>query len=1005
MRPTLSYLLEVNSRIRSWSLSASSAVLLVIAMAASFSTQAQVLDNNAWSSHSPSIDISNRKGNFAVVFNNELWMMGGGRGGGGSFQALNEVFVTSNGQDWSSFTNVWDEGLSRSACFVFNGHVYVVAGRLNDGGGSRFSSEIWWANSPGQWKKVNATVPWTARNGMRAAVLNGKVYLMGGSDKVTGRRNDVYSSADGITWTAEANAAWDPRDGFGCAVLNGRIYVGGGETDDGNKLDCWSWDGVDGNPWQQESSLPNGGGGVPSGGVNGLEFVSGFGKIWAIYGRIGDDTRNVVNEFDGSSWSNVTPPRPSTETFNSRFQFSAVVWKPISQNRLWILPGQNGAGTPINDVRSVLIRDDGTPPDVSLNGSTSLQLECGDTFSDPGSTAFDTFDGTVTPVVNDDGFDANSPGTYTFRYTATDEAGNSSEVTRQVTVSDTTDPVLTLNGDSTINIDFPDDFTDPGATATDACDGSLAVNVDGTVNDQVPGTYVLTYTATDSSGNSAQRTRTVNIIDDGAPTISPVGAQNLVIECGDSFSDPGAMATDDADGDLTDDIVATCNVDTGSTGNYTCTYTVSDSSGNSAQATRNVTVSDTMPPSISLNGASSITLDVGSSFMDPGASASDSCDGSLTSAIATTGTVDTSRAGSYTITYSVEDGAGNGTSTQRTVEIVDDESPVVTLLGNAVVVVECGGSFADPGATAQDPQDGDVTNSITSSGVVDTSETGEYIITYTARDGAGNSASAQRTVRVRDTIPPVVSLRGSSTVTITEGDSYIDQGATATDTCNGALSNQIVTDNPVNPSQPATYTVVYTVSDQSGNVGRAERAVIVDEAPCVSPPAPSNVQASDGSFPDRVRISWTKEGDADRYDIYRNTSNSFSGATRIGGTTQQAFDDTTAMSPQLPGGMGCSCAEPQNVIYYYFVVAFDDECQSVSSLSDSGYRGGEAFGVKWLLKWLDPEYYLSEDVEDPSVAEPHVQEASMAPISGDTLVVLCLFGMLALAARRYRRVS
>ena len=77
---------------------------------------------------------------------------------------------------------------------------------------------------------------------------------------------------------------------------------------------------------------------------------------------------------------------------------------------------------------------------------------------------------------------------------------------------------------------------------------------------------------------------------------------------------------------------------------------------------------DTTAPTISLTGSSTINLTVGDTFTDPGATATDNVDGDITSSITTSGSVNTSTAGTYTISYSVSDAAGNtATVVQRTV--------------------------------------------------------------------------------------------------------------------------------------------------------------------------------------------------------------------------------------------------------------------------------------------------------------------------------------------------
>ena len=73
---------------------------------------------------------------------------------------------------------------------------------------------------------------------------------------------------------------------------------------------------------------------------------------------------------------------------------------------------------------------------------------------------------------------------------------------------DTQPPVITLLGEATLVIEQGTTFVDPGATASDAVDGAVTVSVTGTVGD-TPGSYTLTYSATDRAGNQASITRTV----------------------------------------------------------------------------------------------------------------------------------------------------------------------------------------------------------------------------------------------------------------------------------------------------------------------------------------------------------------------------------------------------------------------------------------------------------------------------------------------------------------
>ena len=162
--------------------------------------------------------------------------------------------------------------------------------------------------------------------------------------------------------------------------------------------------------------------------------------------------------------------------------------------------------------------------------------------------------------------------------------------------ADTTAPVITLNGSATINVNVGNSFTDPGATATDNIDGNLtsSIVVTGSVNTNSVGSYTLNYNVSDAAGNAAtQVSRTVNVVDGTAPVIILNGASTINLTVGDAFTDPGATATDNVDGNLTSSIVVTGAVNTNSAGSYTLNYNVSDAAGNAAsQVSRSVVVSE-----------------------------------------------------------------------------------------------------------------------------------------------------------------------------------------------------------------------------------------------------------------------------------------------------------------------------------------------------------------------------------------------------------------------------
>ena len=157
---------------------------------------------------------------------------------------------------------------------------------------------------------------------------------------------------------------------------------------------------------------------------------------------------------------------------------------------------------------------------------------------------------------------------------------------------------------------------------------------------------------------------------------------------------------------------------------------------------------DTANPELELFGGAGITREAGQAWAEPGAAGHDARDGNLTASITVSGTVDMNTTGTYVLTYSVADAAGNEANASRTVTVVDTTHPVLTLLGDANMSQAKDSAWVDPGATASDSLDGNLTSSITITGTVDVNTTGVYTLTYSVSDGASNEANATRTVNV-----------------------------------------------------------------------------------------------------------------------------------------------------------------------------------------------------------------------------------------------------------------
>lgn len=137
----------------------------------------------------------------------------------------------------------------------------------------------------------------------------------------------------------------------------------------------------------------------------------------------------------------------------------------------------------------------------------------------------------------------------------TDAATNASNILNVNSFTiDIAGPVITLNGSTPVTVEVGSVYTDAGATALDTVDGDRTANIItvNPVNSNILGTYTVTYDVSDVSGNSAtQVTRTVNVVDTTKPVISLVGSPTVSVNFGASYTDAGATASDNVDGNIT----------------------------------------------------------------------------------------------------------------------------------------------------------------------------------------------------------------------------------------------------------------------------------------------------------------------------------------------------------------------------------------------------------------------------------------------------------------------
>ena len=544
----------------------------------------------------------------------------------------------------------------------------------------------------------------------------------------------------------------------------------------------------------------------------------------------------------------------------------------------------DASGNPAVDVTRIVRVDaapDNTPPVITLTGDNPTVLTVGGTYTEQGAVCDDDVDADK-PATPSGTVNTLTPGSYTLTYSCTDASGNPAvDVTRIVRVDaapDNTPPVITLTGDNPTVLTVGGTYTEQGAVCDDDVDADKPATPSGTVNTLTPGSYTLTYSCTDASGNPAvDVTRIVRVDaapDNTPPVITLTGDNPTVLTVGGTYTEQGAVCDDDVDADKPATPSGTVNTLT--PGSYTLTYSCTDASGNPAvDVTRIVRVDaapDNTPPVITLTGDNPTVLTVGGTYTEQGAVCDDDVDADKPAT--PSGTVNTLTPGSYTLTYSCTDASGNpAVDVTRIVRVdaaPDNTPPVITLTGDNPTVLTVGGTYTEQGAVCDDDVDAD--KPATPSGTVNTLTPGSYTLTYSCTDASGNPAvDVTRTVTVQpDTTKPVITIQGANPARIVVNGTYADAGAACTDAVDGTIIPTVVS-NTVDTTQTGTYAVTYSCTDAAGNDATpVTRTVIVQTA--VIPDTDRSSKSRSNNTPNPLTTDNSIIIDGQSYDLGSGTT-------------------------------------------------------------------------------------------------------------------------------------
>jgi PKD repeat protein len=229
---------------------------------------------------------------------------------------------------------------------------------------------------------------------------------------------------------------------------------------------------------------------------------------------------------------------------------------------------------------------------------------------------------------------------------------------------------------------------------------------------------------------------------------------------------------------------------------------------------------DYSKPVVTLIGSSLYRVEIHKPFIDPGVSALDNLEGEIGYRAEVISNLDTSKAGIYTIKYTVKDLYGNVSDTAyRTVQMeVNRTGPVITLIGADTQYVEVFSNYTDSGATAKDNTGGSLDSALQVSGFVNTMALGTYYVTYEVTDQFNYTTTKQRVVIVRDTEAPFIGTTyGGNVIRHQITTPYADANIVLRDNYYGREELTITRTGTINPNKGGTYYLRYNVCDPSHN--------------------------------------------------------------------------------------------------------------------------------------------------------------------------------------------
>jgi len=500
---------------------------------------------------------------------------------------------------------------------------------------------------------------------------------------------------------------------------------------------------------------------------------------------------------------------------------STIIWTAIDNN------GNSAFATQQVDVV------DTTPPTISLIPDIIVEAVVPyDNIVELQAPSADDILGVVS--ITNDAPEFFSIGETIVTWTATDVGGNTASIEQKITVFDTIFPILQVPENIVIEAtSLEQNEVDLGeATATD--NGEIASITNDAPEFFPLGETTVTWTAIDSSNNFSSLTQLVSVIDTNAPEISPL--EDITLEA--TSVDANIVNLDNPTvSDIQDATIYIIAPDVFPVGETTVTWTVVDSSGNSASAIQTVIIVDTTKPGLSIPQDKTVEASsLQETLVEIGQAEAHDITG-ISSIVHNA--PDMFPLGTTLIAWTATDNHGNITTAYQIVTVVDTITPTIISPQDIIAeAIDPTMNYIELGELVASDSVG--IESITNDKPI-TFPLGSTTVTWTVTDTLGNISQVTQVVTLVDTTPPEI-FAPSDIVTEAVGlsSTMIELGEATAHDVMGIAS---VTEYPPKFFVLGETTITWTATDTSGNSASAIQTVTVVDTTAPSITAPDSVTA------------------------------------------------------------------------------------------------------------------------------------------------------------------